>query len=67
MSELKEQALLESIGKLTVSYENQLANLRVELTNKHSEYTSLQEQSQTHVCNPPAEAGPVYQEGVVIN
>ena len=32
MSELKEQALLERIGELTVQYEDKIANLRVELT-----------------------------------
>jgi hypothetical protein len=32
MTQLKEQALLERIGELTVTYENKVADLRVELT-----------------------------------
>lgn len=33
MNSLKEQALLERIGALTVQYEDRIADLRVELTN----------------------------------
>jgi len=41
MAELKEQALLERIGQLTVTYEDRIADLRVELTNMSEEIKRL--------------------------
>lgn len=68
MSELKEQALLERIGQLTSEYENKVANLRVELTNKYNENTALTEARDAHVCSLPDGAGPDKAiEGVVTN
>lgn len=41
LAELKEQALLERIGELTTSYENKIADLRVEITNVYAAYNEL--------------------------
>ena len=68
-STLKEQALLERIGELSSMYENKIADLRVELTNKYNENTVLTNAQEAHVCAPispgadPKEA----LEGVVTN
>lgn len=40
--ELKVQALLERISSLTMQYENQVADLRVQLTNVSEERDALQ-------------------------
>jgi len=42
MSNLKEQALLQRIGELTVGYEDRIADLRVELTERMGDIEQLQ-------------------------
>lgn len=44
--DLKAQALLERISSLTMQYENQIADLRVELTRVSEELNSLRSQNQ---------------------
>ena len=54
MSNLKEQALLERIGELTVMYENKIADLRVELTkNVQAEQQRAQQPKQTYPVQQP--------------
>lgn len=58
--ELKAQALLERISSLTMQYENQIADLRVELTRVSEELNSLRSQSQA----PSEDREPI--EGIVV-
>ena len=44
MIKLKEQALLERIGQLTVAYEDKVADLRVELTHVSQQNEDLKRQ-----------------------
>lgn len=66
MAELKEQALLERIGQLTVQYEDRIADLRVELTRMAQEKAELQSALNIAAsgASPPASAEVL--EGVVV-
>lgn len=48
MSELKERALLERIGELTVDYENKVADLRVAVTHLSTERDQLRKEISEH-------------------
>ena len=69
MSELKEQALLERIGQLTVDYENKVADLRVALTQVSQERDGLiaanEQQAEQRV--PPTPEEPKVLEGNVVS
>jgi len=68
MAELKEQALLERIGQLTVDYENKVADLRVAVTQIAQERDALiaanEQQAQQRV--PPTSEEPKVLEGNVV-
>jgi hypothetical protein len=75
MAELKEQALLERIGQLTVDYENKVADLRVALTQitdqkdqvtreRDALIAANEQMAQQNVAPPPEE--PKVLEGTVV-
>lgn len=53
MSELKERALLERIGELTVSYEDKVASYRVMLTELTAENKQLRERLESTITDGP--------------
>lgn len=52
MATLKEQALLERVGQLTVQYEDKIADLRVELTNVSQQLERAQQSQAQDVYTP---------------
>lgn len=66
MPELKEQALLERLGELTVQYENKIADLRVELTNYANKAGQLEKELRVLRQQLDAQRGPEVVEGEVV-
>jgi regulator of replication initiation timing len=62
---LKEEALLERVGELTVQYEERVADLRVQLTQVVDELERLREEN-NNLREAQAQPGPDVLEGEIV-
>ena len=63
---LKEEALLQRVGELTVSYEERVADLRVQLTGVVNELEGLREENK-NLREAQAQPGPDVFEGEIVD